>query len=678
MRSKSRSRRADLRERGALLAGLLLILTCCNPPQTSQASPSPSAGSPQSGSAVNLPPPLATAWEQMPGGFQLSHTFPTHPYPLLVSPPVADASTGDVFVLAIDTTFRPALGRWHEGQWAFSSPPARFSAMAYDPARQQVIAVAAAEGVVGPSSSFETVGSDSWGWDGSTWQKLSLGVAVAFGMFPGDTLFYDPRTQSLELVSLGATDSGYQAYARSKLGPQGNWQIIECGTGFWPDATTVEPCGLPTKVGVPTPFPWLFSSSPDASPPALLGPGGILGYDPRLQAVIGYQQLNNGTGRLLGFSNGSWQPISSAAPNIPFGFWSGAYDSFDETLWIAGHTPDGAFHLYRDDVADGFRIVTLTHSPTEGSAITTGAGAEADKLTRLIVSGAWSQSLAYDPLSQRLLWLDYADPTWSSGPFRDCCIGATVMLQVSTWTFSTSGFKTAPPSLLGSKPRAVCIDYLDEIIGSPLDSRPAADYCYSATSSHGFDSRVLRNSSATDALTAMQGASVILFAGHAQGCKDDTALPWGFTAQGLLLVNPPGGIGSSSYCHEEWDARIKYAGDFTTPAILGKAKLVILLACLTALETRGYPSSLADSAFAAGAKTVVAFSQEIPFSPEGAVRWSKYFWYYFGTRGMTVQDAVEEASAVTVYTYPGLESQLSAGQIRILGNQSLTIMDAAK
>ena len=440
----NQSRVANLSGRGALLLALLLIVESCSSPQPSQASPSPSAGSSQSGSLANLVPTPASAWVRAPGGFQLSHTFPTHPYPLLLSPPIADAHSGDAFVLATDTTFRPTLGRWHQGQWAFSSPPARFTAMAYDSARHQVIAVAAAEGVIGASSSFETAGSDSWGWDGSMWQKLSLGVSVAFGMFPGDTLFYDSSTQSLELVSVGATDSGYEAYARSELGPQGNWQMIECGTGYWPDTTTVGPCGLPTKVGVPTPFPWLFSSSPDGSPPALLGPGGILGYDARLHSVIGYQQLNNGTSRLLAFSSGSWQPIKSAAPNVPFGFWSGAYDSSHQTLWIAGHTPDGAFHLYKDDVADGFRDVTLTQSPTGASAIATGAGAEADKLTNGIASEAWSQSLAYEPSSQELLWLEYGDPKWSPGPFQDCCIGATVTLQVSSWTFTTGAVNPLP------------------------------------------------------------------------------------------------------------------------------------------------------------------------------------------------------------------------------------------
>ena len=368
MRAKKRTTAVSLTARVAVLPALLLILTSsCNSPGAVLPSPSPSASSPQSGSAVNLPPTPATAWQQVPGGFQLSYTLAPHAVLLLLSPPATDAHTGDVFALFEGPNL--GLGRWHGGQWSFSPPPVPFSSMAYDPARQQLIAVSpgtAGGAAVSIAGGAAVSTADSWGWDGSTWQKLSLGVAVAFGGFPGDSLFYDASTQSLELVSISASE-GFEAYARSELGPQGNWQVIECGSGFWTESQpTVESCGLPTKNGVPTPFPWVFSGSPDAPPPAITN--SPLGYDPRLRAVIGYQPLTNSTVRLLEFSSGIWQPIGAAAPSLPYGSWAGAYDSVDQTLWISGHTADGAFHLYSDDSANGFRTVTLTQTPPAPAA----------------------------------------------------------------------------------------------------------------------------------------------------------------------------------------------------------------------------------------------------------------------------------------------------------------------
>jgi hypothetical protein len=48
---------------------------------------------------TNLPSSPPTAWQQLPGGFQLSYLVAGHPYLLLLSQLVTDARTGDVFVL---------------------------------------------------------------------------------------------------------------------------------------------------------------------------------------------------------------------------------------------------------------------------------------------------------------------------------------------------------------------------------------------------------------------------------------------------------------------------------------------------------------------------------------------------------------------------------------------------
>lgn len=303
--------------------------------------------------------------------------------------------------------------------------------MAYDPARKQVIALSEHPPAV--QSTYATA-DDSWFWSGSSWQPIQLGNPVTM---PGQTsLVYDPSAQGLELVSIWPFrgGGGLSGYAHSELGLQGTWRVIQCG---WAEAAldfVWQACGIS---GVPVPT----VSLADKKPPALPG-ADVLGYDPRLHAVVG----SDITGAVLALSNGYWQSLRTGALTLPGGAWAGTYDPEGQTLWIAGYAygTDGAFHLYRDDAAGTFHEVTLTRTPPPAPVITQGVSSQSDDLTGLILPDLWLSSLAYDPTNQQLLWVQYGSPQWTK--WSDCPSSdpnycgppeGTVSLQATTWTFAT-------------------------------------------------------------------------------------------------------------------------------------------------------------------------------------------------------------------------------------------------
>jgi hypothetical protein len=388
-----------------------------------------SAGPLRIGSAASLPAMPVTAWQELPGNFPVSYSTNQARYPGQLSQPVYDPNNRQVLAVIPDGSGTNRLGIWQGQQWSFSSLPPSFRAMAYDPARKQVIAVSEhqrAERATSPE-----IPDDSWAWSGNAWQPIQLGTPVTMG---GQTsLVYDPSAQGLELVSyfpfMGG--GGLSGYAHSELGPQGTWRVIQCGYAEAASDFSWQACGIP---GVPVPT----VSLADKKPLPALPEADVLGYDPRLHAVIGsgpVLSFPNPAVGVLALSNGYWQPIGSGAPKLPGGAWAGAYDS--QTLWIAGYATDGGFHLYRDDTAGNFHEVTLTRTPPPAPAIPAGLFSQSDFLTAYILPKLWLSSLAYDPSNQQLLWLEYGNPQWTQWS-PDGLGSGTVSLQATTWTFSTS------------------------------------------------------------------------------------------------------------------------------------------------------------------------------------------------------------------------------------------------
>ncbi|HCG01520.1 MAG TPA: hypothetical protein DEV93_13360 [Chloroflexi bacterium] len=595
------------------------------------------AGSSGFGSSTNTPPTPTTAWQRLSGSVPVSYSTNQGRFLGQLPPPVADPNTGQVLAVVPDGSGTDRLGIWQGLQWSFSSLPTGFRAMAYDSARQQVIAVSEHQRTpqtIGP------VADDSWSWDGSAWQPFQVGSAVT--MYGPTSLVYDPSAQNLELVSYGpvAIEPGNgPGYSHSEFGPHGNWRVIQCGASWILDVSSWQSCGIP---GVPVPTASFAGKEFPVVPRA-----NVLGYDPRLHAVIGIEASISGapgvSASVMAFSHGYWQPVSSGAPALPGGAWAGTYDSIDQILWIAGYTSAGTFQAYRDDNGGGFQPLSLSQTPPPVSAMPASVfqGSEqSDYLNGVILPLLSTSSLAYDPSSQQLLWLSYGNPQWTqwSQPGYGPPMGI-VSLQATTWTFSTVGFS--------GKPTAVCIDYVapGDTPSTVLDSRPAADYCYQAASSHGYRAILLRQPSAKQVLAATRDAAIIFFAGHVMACMDDSssfqadgkhetagALPFwpdGPTGKVELLIGSSG-----SQCADQYKVN---SGALFDPRSLRGHPVVILLACLTGLNTPNN-ASLADDAIAAGAAAALGWTTEVQFSGgwgqsggysnyrDGADVWAHEFW----------------------------------------------------
>ena len=366
-----------------------------------------------------------TAWQHLTQSLTLSDSTLDALFGK-ASPPVIDPDHGQILAVLpkADQNGDPAgakLQIWSGSQWSPGPLPSTFQAMAYDPARHQVIALS--EQTRSPTSAATS--DQTWGWDGSSWQSLNLGNPVTMG--GPASLVYEPSSQSLELVSATFVVCCGGGYAYSELPLQGSWRVVQCGYAPDPSAPW-QSCGVG---GAPV---------PTASFDQIVGLNAHtrsypLGYDPRLQATLGWDQSG-----VYALVSGYWKSISGA-PTLPAGSWAGAYDAADGVLWIAGYAQDGDFHLYRDDAHGGFQPVGLDpqpNSPPTAQPLPAGLSAPDDYLNGLILPNLWAFSLAYDPTGQQLLWLSYDNAQWttplqqSQGP----AVGF-VSLRATTWTFST-------------------------------------------------------------------------------------------------------------------------------------------------------------------------------------------------------------------------------------------------
>ena len=369
------------------------------------------------------------------------------------------------------TSYQDRLGIWQSGQWSFSSLPPGFRAMVYDgaPDRQEVIAIGQQ---AQPSQTTVPLYSDrAWKWDGKAWQPLQDGTPDTLS---GPTwLVYNPSTNNVDLISYGAgalEPVNAPGYVHAQLGDQGNWKVLQCGAWVDPFDGRWQSCGLP-NVAVPT-------MSYQDTLAVTYGHVIMLGYDPRLGTTLFYGShasacpkcgassctSSNGTGAttLELNSNGCFQPVSLGASNLPAGSWAGTFAFLDHTLWIAGYSSDGSFHLYRDD-GGGFRAVVSTATPPsspvppQAFAESSDATIQANLLYGQILPYLWNSNLVYDPSSQQLIWLQFGNPKWTRwircrvndpNPSQSCaeCVRAgycpgppdgEVALQATAWTLST-------------------------------------------------------------------------------------------------------------------------------------------------------------------------------------------------------------------------------------------------
>lgn len=137
---------------------------------------------------------------------------PTGPTPVPRQPSVAfafsiaaDASTGQVMLFGGVSNFANTWA-WNGARWTLlrpaNSPPGRYEASAaFDPQSGQVL-------LFGGHLQSGAPVNDTWGWDGTNWQELSMGGAGEPPPEGGSQMAWDPAHNQMLLVTPAATTSG--------------------------------------------------------------------------------------------------------------------------------------------------------------------------------------------------------------------------------------------------------------------------------------------------------------------------------------------------------------------------------------------------------------------------------------------------------------------------------------
>ena len=258
-----------------------------------------------------------------------------------------------IFASVMNDTWRFNGSRWIQLQPATSPPPGAFTAMAYDPIRQETVLFITGSGA--PSGPL----GETWVWDGQTWTQrmpvFSPPARFAAGMA------WDEATR--KVILFGGTSS--DPLGASRLNDTWSWDGVQ-----W----TLE-----TPLLSPTPRGWFgFADGSATSTPVLFG-----GAPPDPQGVVylGDTWLWDGIGR-------TWVPAALTGPAARAGLILGFDPARGKTILYGGFdkpNPIGALHLFGDTWS------------WDGSAWTQLSPSKSPWLSTRI----WS-AVAFDTVEQRL------------------------------------------------------------------------------------------------------------------------------------------------------------------------------------------------------------------------------------------------------------------------------------
>jgi hypothetical protein len=329
------------------------------------------------------------------------------------------------------------------------SPPARQgAAMAYDPSRQVVLMFGGSgysigdESKSGPDGSdHSTSYSDTWSWNGSDWQRLSISF-VGTGqdpVQPDPAMAWDASDGSMVLDEI--CPGAYTCF-------QGNSRTWE-----W-DWTSLSWTHVPT----PGPIPWDAAGQGDTSPPDLISGGWLSAFKPL--AYPGYSRAissDPANGDVFFSAQGQTnqffaQNVASIDhTNVENWRWSG--NSWHPlTVSGAGSTPSGA----STGNISGNSLPLPKLAPTADS--------------RLLLFDGWGESWIWDGAG----WTKWSgtSPGWRGGAAMafDAATGEDVLfggqatadrqLFADTWVWGSQGWRrvAGPPGSVLAGPLPVQSD----------------------------------------------------------------------------------------------------------------------------------------------------------------------------------------------------------------------------
>lgn len=210
-------------------------------------------------------------------------------------------------------------------------------------------------------------------------------------------------------------------------------------------------------------------------------------------------------------------------------------------------------------------------------------------------------------------------------------------------------------------PTGTCVDFL---YFDGLDTRHTAAQCASALNQAGYSAAAFDDQSAQNEVERMATDSVFFHAGHSLDYYD----PTGHTAVALLHESPQGGStfdgllgdptasqvaeGPMTICNDQNQCQNvnMVAYPWADTPQLFKFNLVVMESCATTATMDAFISE-GETAFDAGAGTVLGFSQDIAFpvnvddSNQYGDAWANRFWSDAGAGETYTAAAIDAANA---------------------------------